>query len=105
VDAQDDPARFANTEVPDCGKLSAATSQSSGIGQRRGQTTHYRAASFDIACTDNHVGQLDLQLADNEPAIATFRQTKDQAEAETIRGIDPAALVDQAIRAVCSCGF
>lgn len=101
--ADDDPARFAHTEVPNCGALSDVVSQSAGSGVRNGQVTHYQTASFDAVCQSAGVGQLDIQLADNQPAMVTYRFVKGSPDAWTLSGSDADAVVTAAIRAVCSC--
>jgi hypothetical protein len=71
---------------------------------RGGQVTQYQNAEFDVACVNTtEISQLLVQFSDNQPAIVTYRAVKGQPESETVRVSNPDILVEQAIRAVCSC--
>ena len=103
LSAQEPPQQYGNVTVEGCGHVGALINEGRGTGTSAGRTTHYATAAFDVACENHVVGQLDLQTADNEPSIVSYRMEKGAAQVETLTGSDTGALVEQAIRLVCSC--
>lgn len=101
--AQQPPKQYADVAVAGCGHVGELIAEGSGTGTKGSVTTRYATASFELVCENAHVGQLDIQTADNELAIVSYRYEKGSADALSTRGPEVRPLVEDAIRNVCSC--
>jgi hypothetical protein len=101
--AQDDPTRFANTIVESCGRTGEVKSLTSGSGTSGQVTTLYQTAGFEVACMNEQTGHMDVQLASNRPAVVSYLAANSEEAPVVLRGVNPDELVNQGIRALCSC--